>query len=142
MGTAEASTNSEPKGIGGWLVIPIVGLAIILALGLFHLALIVARLENLAEMFTKPEYEVGTRLTFVWGIAMYFVIPLVPAVLLVRKSRLFPWAYIAWTLLFAGTVLFAAARDGFFTSIIPVVWAIVWTPYLLMSKRIKNTFVN
>jgi hypothetical protein len=142
MGTAEVSTDSEPKGIGGWLVIPIIGLAIILALGLFQLAHIALRWESFAELLIKPEYDVGMRLTFLWGISIYSVIPLVPAVLLLRKSRFFPWAYIAWMFLFAGTVLFVAARTGFFTSIIPVVWAIIWTPYLLMSRRIKNTFVN
>jgi hypothetical protein len=45
-------------------------------------------------------------------------------------------------LLFAGTVVVRAAIEGFSTTIVPVVWCILWTPYLLMSTRVKNTFVN
>jgi hypothetical protein len=138
------SKDSGPVGIGGWLILAIVGLAVVLALGLSQLVLLATRLDLLISMYASADHDLGARLiwSWAWTLTIYLLVPLLVGWFLLRKSRLFPRAYIAWMLLFAGTTLFYAARDGFITSIIPVVWVLLWTPYLLMSTRVKNTFVN
>jgi hypothetical protein len=137
-----SSTNSGPVGIGGWLILPIIGLAIVLAFGVLQVAILATRPSAIGDLFASPAFDLYGRVVILGGLALYTVMPLVPAVLLLMKSRHFPWTYIAWMLLFAGTVVLRAAIDGIFTSIVPVVWTILWTPYLLMSTRVKNTFVN
>jgi hypothetical protein len=153
-----------PRGIGGWLILPLLGLVGSL------LSLSVALFTVYAPLFAEgggwavvtdqsdPSYsalwaplivfEIGTNLALI-GLIVFLLY------LVFRKSRRFPRLMIAY--LIAGIVVGvidlawaeqipALAADSSSESLTQVmrsiVGAVIWIPYFLVSQRVKNTFVE
>lgn len=155
----DRSPASGPVGIGGWLVLPIIGLVITPLRGLFHLASYAELFQSLAVL------TVGQRVflvsEFIGNLIFLLVLPVVLLVLLFRKSASFPWLFVIWAagglafliidlavaqILF-GDVLAASNQQLLDSESIPevirsLVLAVVWIPYIRMSKRVANTFVH
>ena len=157
------SRDAELEGLGGWLI-P-VGIGVVLAP-----IIMVGRLGQMySEMFSSGAWEAlttpGTQVYHpLWeqiliveigvnsaiGIAWLFI-----AVLFFTKSGRFPNWYIG--VLIVTPVLILVDAIGI-KSVVPnepifdpdtvkelgrsVVLALVWVPYMLMSRRVKETFVN
>lgn len=149
--TAEPSAKGDPtpRGIGGWLLIPIGGLLFAAISGLWSIYGVVsfAPARELALAFDPASLTINfLGVAISWG-----VLPLIPLALLLLRSRHFPSAFII-----AGVCLvafgfispFVEAIDypldpGAFTNaIIPAIWVAGWSWYILKSARVRNTFVS
>lgn len=150
---------AEPQGIGGWLLVVAFGLVV----GPIRAA-VALWLE-----YTNPEYRDFFEQ---YAVAMYgevvmnlglVLLMASSSVLFFRKSRYFPRVFIcgliaicvlpilttAWMVLALSIHTGEPASDFFFVEPLEVfqiglavISALIWIPYTLKSRRIKNTFVR
>jgi Protein of unknown function (DUF2569) len=159
----EQSQQKSLKGIGGWLILPLLGLI------LSPLRLIYMIYEDMWPIFSSDYWEDLTSpdsasyhplwtsvLIFeVAGNLTIFLLGLAALLYFLKKSRKAPRLVILW--LFLGLAFVAA--DSYFRGYIPgateqyeaipssELWragitAAIWIPYFLASKRVRATFVN
>jgi Protein of unknown function (DUF2569) len=152
-----------PVGIGGWLILPIIGLiftpfAATVSLGTQYIPIFT---EGMFDRLTDPAFQNYHPL---WGpvIILELIAQIIfgcgsiwALVLLFRMRRLFPSVMIAYYIL---NVVYLAA-DTWIASQIPIlsaanfreisgrlvialIAAAIWVPYMRLSRRVKNTFVN
>lgn len=155
--------DEEPRGLGGWLIIPLIGLIIALVkmlLALFQIYLPIFQdgtwsiITNAESEYYHPlwgplvisEMVINIGLVIFCGYLLY---------LFFTKQRLFPKFFIIYMII---NVVFLIS-DTYVASLIPsvaeqrsngidpdlgraVIGAAIWIPYFLLSKRVKNTFVE
>lgn len=155
--------NKQISGIGGWLIIPMIGLFITpIRLGYMlvtmHLQIF---LSGAWGVLTRPGsaayhplwapillFEIfGNTILMSWAVALL--------ILLFTKSPHFP----RWIILFYLASLAIVALDMVFCQSIPavaeqndpsamkelfrsIVAALIWIPYFIKSERVKNTFLK
>ena len=150
-----------PRGIGGWLILPVLGLFV------FPVRVLISLVTDYVPIFqdgiwgnlTTPGSEVYHSLWAPVIIAEIFcnvgflLFDLALLYLLFTKSHRFPVAFIVFTL---ANLLFIVS-DAAIAWQIPAVAArglegvggeiarallvaVVWVPYMLVSKRVRNTF--
>jgi hypothetical protein len=152
----EAATTAqaaEPVGIKGWLILPAIGTVlspIYLTLSFIKL---VPTLENVwaaraglsTGLFVFVIVETAMNIAFILGW-------LAAILLLVMKSPYYPKAYVA---LMGGMVVFLLVdmvisagvynhqpgQDDLISLGRTILVAAIWIPYMMLSKRVKNTFV-
>jgi hypothetical protein len=141
-----------PSGIKGWLILPAIGTF----LSPIYLSISVIKMVPSLEKVWAAKSALSTGLlAFVaveTALNVAFIVGWVVAiVLLINKSPHYPKAYIA---LMGGMVVFLAAdmiisagaynqrpgQEEFMTLARTVLVAAIWCPYMLFSKRVKNTF--
>ena len=152
-----------PEGIGGWLILPLIGL-------LFTpLAALATLFTHNIPPFTEGHFSTLTNPAFenyhpLWGVVLVFepigtvvvgTMAVWAIVLMFRKVRGFPRFMIALyvtniVIVFIDTVLCyqlpvlaeesAPAMLG--QLVRNLIAAAVWIPYMLISKRVRNTFVH
>lgn len=152
-----------PKGIGGWLIIPLIGLLLMPLKLLFslHNDFLPIFQEGYWEVLTTPGAEAyhhlwAPLLIFeIVGNVFFVLFDLVLLYLLFTKHHLFPKLFIAFL---ASNVVFVTA-DYFAADLIPaiaaqsdpealrelrrtIVGALIWIPYMLRSERVRNTFLK
>jgi Protein of unknown function (DUF2569) len=159
----EQSQQKSLKGIGGWLILPLLGLI------LSPLRLIYMIYEGLWPIFSSDYWEDLTSpgsesyhqlwtsvLIFeVVGNLAIFLVGLAALLSFLRKSRKAPklmilWFFLALVFVGADTYLRGYIPGAALTyEAIPSIelWragitAAIWIPYFLASKRVKATFVN
>jgi len=153
----------EPKGLGGWLILP--------AIGLFYLPvrLLISLNKDFLPIFAKGYWEILTTpgseaYHHLWAPLIIFEISsnilfilfdVFLIFLFFTKSYRFPLLYI----IFLVSNLLFVVGDFFFADFSPIiaaesdpdslmevartiVAAMIWIPYFLVSKRVKNTFVK
>jgi hypothetical protein len=161
-GTDRVKAAQGPKGIGGWLILPLLGLIampIRLGISLINDFLPIFQ-QGIWEVLTTPGTDAyhhlwAPLLTFeIMGNLLFITLALVLLYLLLTKSPYFPSLFIFFL---ASNLVFVIA-DFFFADLIPaiaaqndpqplkevvrtVIGASIWIPYMLCSKRVKNTFV-
>jgi len=160
VGDAPAKVDG-PRGIGGWLILPVLGLFV------FPVRVLISLVTDYVPIFqdgiwgnlTTPGSEVYHSLWAPVIIAEIFcnvgflLFDLALLYLLFTKSHRFPVAFIVFTLanlLFivsdaaiAWQIPAVAARglEGVGAEIArALLVAAVWVPYMLVSKRVRNTF--
>lgn len=156
-----SSRRDGPEGLGGWLIL--------VALGLLRSAIVVAAstMRDLLPVFTDghvwaafdsgastydPFYGLLVCVELVANVVLV-IWPLVLLGLFFAKSRWFPSGYIALVAasfvihvldLVAAQSLDLMAEGEFARGMLGlaplVVSAAIWIPYMLVSKRVKNTF--
>lgn len=158
-----AKVTKQPKGLGGWLILPAIGLfALPLKMGL-------SLITDFLPIFQKNYWAVLTTpgsgaYHHLWAPLIIFeiagnifllLLDLVLIFLFFIKSTRFPALFIS----FMALNLVFMVGDLFFADLIPAVaaqrdfksfkelaqlfvGAIIWIPYFLISKRVKNTFVK
>jgi len=148
-----------PEGIGGWLILPIIGLAVTPLRGLLQLG----DYSGLSETFPLLS---GAQKTFVvaeigLNLILLVVMPVVLLILLFNRKRRFPGLYVVWgivSLVFLiGDVIVAKAvfpevfaeggvevfDDTTVKEIVRgAVLVVIWVPYMLLSRRARNTFTQ
>lgn len=158
-----ATGAGEPEGIAGWLILPAIGLIFMPIRGA------VTVFSEFLPIFTEGQWQVfttpGTEIYHpLWAPLLIFEISgnlgfiifnIILAVLFFQKSSRTPNIYIA----FLGLNIIFLLGDYFIADLIPtiaamddsdsmkeimrsVIAATIWIPYFLVSKRVKNTFVN
>lgn len=121
------------KGINGWLLIPVVNL--------FGLALCYFfEISSLSGL-----YRVGNLILF----NVLFLAPSIIGIIFIfKRSKYAPvWAISAFWLdvVYSLTYPYLLIKHGFVPDNPignPLIFAIIWTVYLVKSKRVKNTFVE
>jgi hypothetical protein len=162
--TAQPSATAEgPKGLGGWLVLPAIGLVVT------PFWILVTFVRDLLPVFdgdtwsllTTPGSAVyhpalGPLLIFEVVANIFLIVFTIYVIyLFFTKSRKLPKMMIAWLLIsgaivaidtFAGLLIPIVAADAdasYYKELIRGIIAIaIWVPYFNMSKRVKNTFVE
>ena len=153
----------HPSGLGGWLIIVAIGLVV------SPIRLSLSFLQTFASLFqdgtwarlTTPGSE---KFHVLWGPLLVFEIVsnfifivgfTLLAFIFFRKSKLFPKTYIAIVLVNFCFIVFDAWFASFVLPDEPIfdvettneivrsfVHVAVWVPYMLVSKRVGNTFVK
>lgn len=158
--TANASNGATgPRGIGGWLLVVAFGQVV----GLIQLLVLLGQYyldpENLKAFEQFPLVMYGE---LVMNLVL-LLLALVTAILFFRKSTYFPRVFIGelvaipafailgtvWVALAFSTQLGAPFREFLVIEqqdVVPfglaVVAALIWIPYTLKSRRVKNTFAE
>jgi len=146
-----------PVGIGGWLILPLIGLVLTPIKGVGFLA------QHAGMSFAHLN---GAQIALVYAelignFVLLIVLPIMMLVLLFKKRRTFPGLFVKWA--FAGlafTLLdlifgYAFFKDAYEASdtefMDAATWrevarsifaVVVWVPYMLNSRRVANTFVE
>lgn len=155
--------NAGPEGLGGWLVLPAIGLGVTI----LRLAIEVARtgyfvigsdewgaLTTPGSELYHPLFKTLGMLELV-GNSLFAIFAAVLLVLYFMRSFWFPRLFIAFVIanlafLVLDTVLAAQipllAGEGMTTMITEIVrtlvGAAIWVPYMLLSTRVANTFAR
>ena len=155
--------NEVRSGLGGWLIL--VGIGVV-----FTPVRILAELgKNYLPMFSDGSYEIlttpGTEFyhpfwsTYLWGEIAFNILICFASLFLIflffSKRKLFPKFYI-W--LVVGSLAFIIIDAMLIKVVMPnepifdaetlqeigriIVVVLIWVPYMLISKRVKVTFVN
>lgn len=153
-----AAADPGAVGLGGWLVLPLLGM-----LGAPIVAAIA--LSEIWPLVGEPTFTAAQRLV-IWfeliGNGVVKVIaPVALLVLFFQKKRMFPLYCITWlvaglTLILLDLLFGYHAFRAYYDTPGVVFWdqqtmrdlgqtifgAAIWIPYMLNSKRVQNTFVN
>jgi hypothetical protein len=156
------STTDGPRGLGGWLMLPLLGLLITP----FRMGI-----ELVRDFGPILKPEVWRALTTPGGDAYHplwapvivfelatnvgiFGFSLVLLILFLTRSRRLPRLMVVWFLTIASVLVIdaflvdaipaaAAGRDAVVSDLIrTALTGAVWIPYFLRSERVKNTFVE
>ena len=162
MADAQASigpVRDGPEGIGGWLILPMLGMFLTPIYGIVQLS----QYTGLADSF--PLLTSGQKAFLIielfGNVAIAVIFPIVLMVLLFNKRRAFPGLYIIWAAanlifilgdLLAAKILFGDLFEASGTPLIDgetaqgiirgIVLMVIWVPYMLNSRRVRNTFVQ
>jgi hypothetical protein len=150
---------ATPSGIGGWLILPLLGMFATVGVQLVGLTHTGDTFGNLSALNGAQSLMVV--LEFWLNLAIFLGAPIALLVLFFNKSRKFPRYYITWQIvsaafvvldLLAGYALFAQAFEASGTPFFDnttmrsllgsAVGVCIWIPYMMNSVRVKNTFVK
>lgn len=158
------TVTTEPKGIGGWLVLPALGLLIspIRFCFLFYSSILPSLMPatwNALTNSNSPAYHPlwGPLIVFesISNLAL-FIFTLRLLWLFFKKSNRVPGLVVIWLvlsmalqvvdILFAAQIPAVAVQQNNLESVKDLtrslVAAVIWIPYFKRSKRVKNTFVE
>jgi len=157
--TKVAAARPEPEGIGGWLILPLIGIVLSPVTGLTQVGTYLGLGESWAYLNSGQKIFLVAEAAGVLATAI--VIPVVLLVLLFRKLKAFPRFYVAWAIiniaflfvdLVGAKLLFGEVfeqqgleffdGDTIKSIVRALALVVIWTPYMLMSRRVTNTFVN
>jgi hypothetical protein len=148
--TPRVQPEPKPHGVAGWLLLPALGTLLTplwLAKGVYDgaLPLFTVTIENAAlRGFITVELVLNLGLCLGWFYALY---------LLARYRAQYPPLFIVLALgiLIFGIADTAVAHFGFGVPFEPndlaamvraLIFAAIWVPYMLRSRRVRNTFVK
>jgi Protein of unknown function (DUF2569) len=141
--------KAAPRGIGGWLILLMLGILF----SLYRYAVDIA--QGVAEIARNPQAPNQDLVEY--GLAveiLLFAAWIVAAVLMLQHKRVFPKFYIsivAVLILYSGLSIWAGIEHYGLTYtpeeianglVAPLVNIVIWTPYLFLSKRVRNTFTR
>ncbi|AKE53166.1 DUF2569 domain-containing protein [Kangiella geojedonensis] len=155
--------SNHLKGLGGWLILVGIGITIspfITSYQLYSLYIPIFQ-DGSFDMLTNPAYTmyIPNFETLIYiEIAINCIIIVASFYLMYlfySKNRLFPKLYIALAAFYPVFLLADAWAVNFVMPDVPifdeetikqvsrsVIGAVIWIPYMLMSERVKLTFVN
>jgi hypothetical protein len=151
--TTAAAQAAEPVGIKGWLILPAIGTILSPIYLIISFSKLVPTLENVwaARAALSTGLFVFVIVETVFNLA--FILGWLAAILLLTlKSPYYPKAYVA---LMGGMVVFLLVdmiisaggynhqpgQDELISLGRTILVAAIWIPYMMLSKRVKNTFV-
>ena len=149
---------NDVKGIGGWLIVPVIGLFLTSIQMVFIFPTIflpIFTTEVWAELTTPGTagYHALFGPIIIFELVMnlaFFTSSIIGLVLLFKKKRLFPrfmiGFYMAHFILISIDHVLSNMLPGSGSSIFEIAGSFVrlavWGSYMVMSKRVKATFVN
>jgi hypothetical protein len=159
-GTKIETTGADgPIGLGGWLILPLIGLA----MTPFYLAYISRDFLLLGDSWaylTTPQ-KVFIVVEIVANLSVFLAAPVALLVFAFKRLEIFPGLYMIWIGLIPIVVLldamigywvfqeaFAATGEPMFDKDTTrslsrsIGQAVIWIAYMIRSERVENTFVN
>ena len=146
-----------PVGIGGWLILPMLGLIATPIVQLINLMGLTETLSHLDQL--GPLLSNLVTLEAILNFGLFVVVPGILLVQFFGRTQKFPRWYIAWTAVSAVFVVadlfigYAAFHQAYEASGTPffnretmraLVGALagvcIWIPYMMNSVRVRNTF--
>jgi hypothetical protein len=159
MTTVENTEGDGPKGIGGWMVFPILGMAgTALAAGIATWRgfgeLTLDDWKNLLAAY--PWFVASLALSVAFAVAGVAIIAFTLKLIFSKDARAPKWAILYFIFMAViGTIEFGVLHhyadvfqdpsilDGEPEDTIRnYIFAAIWVPYFMRSKRVRNTFVN
>ncbi len=151
--TTATPTSQEPTGIGGWLVLPAIGLVLSPCLNLGGIATAFDLLQSgeLSSLGSRApdlesallmlsSFDVGFLIFQIYVAVVFFMKrPFVPGlmILLLSVNVLLTAIGVGWTMAIGGW------QPGFGTELAKaLLTAAIWIPYFVFSKRVRNTFAR
>jgi hypothetical protein len=161
-GTVTGKTDEGPKGIGGWLILPIIHLVLTVLLTAFNVIIALQYWSGIVAVVSgniDPAHRwmaVPTVLSLVLGIglvafAIYVLVKLFQKKREVPRLMIWFYALVVAVTLFESGIVFAfeefrespADIDQAVKDLIRAfLGVVIWIPYFLRSKRVKATFVE
>ena len=154
---ANRSENGSPRGLGGWLILPLLGLGLTPVVCLIQFVSLIDFLE--VWKFLQASQKLFVMIDLLASIAAFFVAPILLLILAFRHSEMFPGLYVIWAgavpilVLLDAVIAYQVFRDLFadsgeemfdretIRSLGRSIWsAAIWIPYMMRSKRVENTF--
>jgi hypothetical protein len=151
----ESVSREGPRGIGGWLLLPIIGLVLTpitaaVTVDEIYLPYILDEAMWEDEAYLLYDTIVVAEMLAIVAIGLAALVALV---LLFRRSRFFPRLMIGYYLFNALVMVgsrVASQAYGVWSetevidrdSLRAIIAVVVWVPYFVMSKRVKNTFTR
>lgn len=156
--------NAEPVGLGGWLII--VGIGRVLNPIILIMTIINTYLPQItSDLYDELSQPGNDAYSSLWKPTFYFelycnalilIISVILLVLFFRKKKLFPTIFICTLVLnilftiidailitkIQDSISIDLQMDSIASIIMPIFFCIIWIPYILTSKRVKNTFVK
>jgi hypothetical protein len=142
------SQEQQLTGIGGWLILPIIGLSVSILgsiIAIFAVVILMLGFEEFLDSYTSLlQFEAAVNVLIGIG-------SIVALILLCMKKKILPGFMIGLILLTLVFVLFDAIlaysngmdiSSMIFGIVRSFLVAAIWIPYFLVSKRVKNTFIN
>lgn len=124
--------KEQSKGIGGWLIFPIIGLFLSLIIIIYDLIIV-----NVSFSF----WFIGVFLSCLYLIILIFI--LISLLSIFSKKKFVPKLMICFYVTNVLIHLIIAFIVQDFSRISPLtVGGIIWSIYFIRSERVKNTFVN
>ena len=146
--TSETANPQEPRGIGGWLILPALGTVLsplFTAWAAYQTASVISgQLQPGLLTFVVIEVLANVGLTIAWIVAI---------VGLFQHRRFYPRFYVALCAVSLAVVvadIFVAVQffaipmepDDAKNIARPLAALVIWGPYMFKSKRVRNTFVT
>ncbi len=120
------------KGIGGWLILPIIGLFLSIFFILYDL------------LSTNSQYQFNAYIGILSSIDVGLLIFTVTCLILIfnkkKSAPKFVIAFYITNIILQGTVAFLINDYSGVTR--TVIAGAIWIPYFIKSERVKNTFVK
>lgn len=157
--SATLPVREGPEGIGGWLILPMLGLILTPLTGLVGLKDYIGLSETF-HLLTVPQ-QIFLVVEIIGNLVIAVILPIILLVLLFSKKLGFPRLYIAWAIanlvfvladLIAAKILFGDVFEAQGVSLIDqetarsigrsIVLVVIWIPYMLNSQRVQNTFTQ
>lgn len=154
------TTERNISGIGGWLLVAIVALFVFMVLNMVDLYEIVALVNSQEFQAVKDPGSISYQPYWMHLVTydIFFYITAILFILLIgfsiiRRSRRFKSFCVALLLFnvfanIAGLVLYKIAipsvdvQASVFSIVLALALAGIWIPYVIKSKRIRNTFIR
>ena len=149
-------TSYEYVGIGGWLILPAIGIILAPFIDLINCTTAFTSLHDMGLYFENEKEVVGWRLYYVsWGLesGFFFFMSVLTLVFFFTKRTAFPYLFIATALfgiiLLMLEVFWASKLPDYDDSESPlnefpklIIQTMIWGSYMLTSERVKATFTH
>lgn len=154
-----ATFGPGPVGLGGWLVLPMLGMFLTPVIGVLGINQLLPALDGGLALTSAQRLVIW--LEVVTNIVFQGIAPIALLVLFFKRARRFPTLYAAWISLNLIIVLvdlvfaYNVFRDYYDTPGVTfwdqettqlvgrsVFGVAIWVPYMINSRRVRNTFMN
>nr|WP_319399137.1 DUF3857 domain-containing protein [uncultured Carboxylicivirga sp.] len=144
---------NNKQSIGGWLLVPAIGIIVWTA---FMLVAFLLKINWGINSWLYPSIsnhtsiKLASRFIMLFGILFMTIFGMLNSILLLLRRSSFPKMMIYYYLTFAlftlvvSTLIFVIQKEGaiFFMNVWPFINCAIWIPYFIKSERVKNTFTR